>query len=260
MNCRTIQHELLLSESPDQPSEAVAAHLADCADCRAWQRRLVEAEQCIPLLLVPPSSRREQFLQQVRQGNVLPEPTIYPSELWLANGRPPKERGLRKLAVALALAASLALFALGWWAWPHRSATVPTLDPLVVRQLDRDQRLAQAHTPNERVQVLAELADGLHREARQLIHKADPEELRVLARFYREVVRDNLLEHARKLPRGERQVLEGVADQLNDVESEFRRLLADEGEIPAAGPLQDIAQAAREGHDQLRELIRAEMS
>ena len=289
MNCQKIQQELMLSERPDQPSGDLLTHLAGCAACRSWQRRLVDAERQFPLLPVPASSRRDQFLQQIRQGQILAEPTVpagaslqpteangvhvppgstglpaktqSASELWLGNPHPAKERGLQKLAVSLALAASLALFALGWWAWPHRSSTQPQPpDPIVARQQDRDQRLAQARTPRERVQVLAELAQGLHREARQLAGKSDPEELRVVARFYREVVRENLLDQARQLPRNDRPMLVKVANHLGEVESELGGLLTGEVEPAAAGPLREIALAARESHDQLRELLRTSVS
>jgi len=255
MNCRKIQQLLLTSDHPDQPSADVRFHLADCPGCRSVQRRLVAAEQRIPLLPVPLSTGRNHFLEQIRQG-VPVEPTISASELWLGSHSPPKERGLRKLALALALAASLAVFALSWWAWPHRSVpTLQTHDPLAARQQDRDRRLTQARTPAERVQVLTDLAQGLHQEALQLARKSDKEELRVVARFYREVVRDNLLEQARKLPRNERPMLKDVADHLNEVESEMLRRVAGEVEASAAAPLRDIAQAARESHDQLRQLI-----
>ncbi len=202
MNCPTIQQLLLMSDQPAQPAVEVRAHLAECAACRSLQRRLLAVEQQIPLLPVPASTRRDSFLQQVRQGNVLPEPTVSAAELWLTGYRPAKERGLLKLALSLALAASLLLFALGWWLWPHHDGRTLTADPLVVRQLDRNQRLAQARTPWERVEVLADLARGLHREAQQLAGKSNPEELRVVARFYREVVREDLVKEARAARQG----------------------------------------------------------
>src|SRR5205807_2230862 len=109
----------------------------------------------------------------VLQGNVLPAPTVSPSELWLGNHRPPKERGLRKLAVSLALAASLAFFALAWWLWPHGETPGRVPGPLAVLRKEHDQRLARARTPQERVQVLADIARKLTREAGKLADKSD---------------------------------------------------------------------------------------
>jgi len=264
MICPKIQQVLLMSDRPDQPAADVRAHLADCAACRGLQRRLFDVEQQIPLLPVPASTRRDGFLQQIRQGNVLPEPTVSPSELWLGSHRPTKERGLLKLAMSLALAASLLLFALGWWVWPHSTNNhVRPADPLVVRQQDRDHRLAKAQTPRERVQVLADLAKGLHDEARQLAGKSNPEELRVVAQFYREVVlsgHDNLLKQARQLSPKERTMLEGVAEDLGNAESDLLGLAEREVEEGAAAPLREIAVAARESHDQLRQLLQGKMS
>jgi hypothetical protein len=258
MICRTIQQMLLTSDRLDQPSADVAAHLAGCAACRGMQRRLVEAEQRLPLLAVPPSTRRDCFLQQVRQGTALPEPTVTPSELWLGAYRPPpKERGLKKLALSLALAASLLVFALAWWAWPHHSTTKTRPDPLVVRQKERDRLLTQAQTPGERVQVLANLARGLHSEARKLAHKPNPDELRVVARFYCEVVREDLLDQARQLPRGDRPMLEGVVKHLSEVESELGGLAVGEVDPDTADQLKEIVAAARASQDQLRQLLHA---
>lgn len=260
MSCRTFQQLLLTSERPEQPDADVRAHLAGCAACRAVQRRLAEAEQRIPLLPVPPSSRRDLFLQQIRQGTVLPAPTtVTPSELWLGAYRPPpKERGLQKLAVSLALAASLALFALAWWAWPHRAPDKLVADPpLVVRQKDRDHRLAQAQSPRERVKVLAKLARDLHREALELASRSNQEDLQVVALFYSEVVRDNLVEHARELPANDRPILKDVMQHLMYVESELGGLAAGGMEPNAAARLREIAQAAHVCYDQLNELLRA---
>ncbi len=258
MICRTIQQLLLSSDRPDQPADDLRAHLAGCAICRAAQRRLVEAEQRIPLLPVPPSSRRDQFLQQVRQGTLLPQPTVTPSELWLGSHRPPpKERGLQKLAVSLALAASLAVFALGWWAWPHRATDKPPADPIVVRKIHLRQRLDQVRTPREGVEVLTDLARDLHREARELAHRSSPRELHVVARFYREVVREKLVEKAHLLPDAERPMLKGVVEHLRHVESELGGLASSELEPDTAARLREIAQVAHDSYSELNKLLPA---
>jgi hypothetical protein len=256
MNCEQIQHCLLNCERPEQPPVEVRRHLARCADCRASQRRLVELEQRLPQLPVPPSAGREAFLARVRAGD-LPAPAgSSVLSLWLRRDKPRKERGLRKLALAFSLAAALAVFALGWWAWPHNAGgPASPMSPLATRQKERDRLLAQARSPRERVEKLAALADSLQKEARLLVRPADGEQLRVVARFYREVVRENLLDHARQLTADERPaVLKKVADGLIGVESQVLGLLDGVPEDSRA-PLQDIALASRESHDQLREIL-----
>jgi hypothetical protein len=167
-----------------------------------------------------------------------------------------RERGLRKLAAALALAASLLVFAAVWWAWPHhRVDQRVTLNPLAARQAERDRLLAAAHTPSERVQVLVELADRLQREALTLARRADGENLRVVARFYGQVVREDLISHARTVPRADRRsTLNDAVQRLQWTESELQRLIsAEQQKVPDS--LREIATAAGEGHKLLCELV-----
>ena len=258
MNCAKIQRSLLASENPGQPATEVVLHLARCAECAALQRRLVEVERQLPLLPVPPSARRAVFLRQVQLGETVLEPTISTSDLWLSSRPPAKERGLQKLALAFALAAGLVVFALGWWAWPHKDTqSHRTLDPIVSRQLQRDRRLAAADTPHKRIVVLNDLARQLHEEAQLLVKRHDDEQLRVVARFFTEVVSDNLLDQARQLAPDERtQVLRSVAAHLNAVESSVQRMLA-EASDSTVDPLRDIALASSRGHHALQKLIDA---
>jgi len=274
MNCAKSEHCLLSCERPEQPPTEVRRHLAQCPACRALQRRLVEVEQHLPRLPVPPAPGRAAFLARVRAGDIPaagPADTSpkrqrgdgpvagAPGSCHRPAGSLPhtlKERALRKVALAFALAAALAAFALGWWAWPHDSDPAGR-SPIAARQQQRDRLLAQAHTPRERVEVLAGLADRLQREARQLTLPTDGDQLRVVARFYREVVHDNLLEHARQLPPDERPAVLGtVAEQLNGVDSEVQRLLTNQVPDSSKESLRDIALASRESHDLLRALLR----
>jgi hypothetical protein len=265
MNCARIQQTLLASERPDQPSAALQQHLAGCSACQAWHQRLVAAERDIPLLPVPSSAGRARFLQQLHDGEspvVLEPDRPAPRSIWLEPHRPmAKERGLRKMAVAFSLAAALALFALGFWAWPRGDQPVvqpnPNAAELKERRNLRDQRLTTAQTSRERVEILADIAAKLHRELLGLARSVDGERLAMLAKFYGEVVRDGLLFHAGQLPARERPALEAVARLLNDTESELLRMLASDGAVTpaAAAPLREVAQSARFGHDQLRTLL-----
>ena len=263
MNCTTVQTRLLGAEQPARPAAAVREHLEQCPACRAWQRRLVQLEGQIPQLQVPPSEARDrlvrQFLEAAAAGPPpVREPAAAPAwaRLRLALARPgAKERALQKLALAFALAAALAVFALGWWAWPHQqpSVTHPGNDYLTALRGERDQRLARAHTARERVQALAALVDDLQARVRE--HVADADKLDVLAGFYAEVVQDDLVRHARDVPGAERvSLLHEIADRLKRAESEASRLEAEWTQTASARPLHDIAVAARSGERSLRAL------
>ncbi len=202
MNCAKVQRQLLAAESPEQPSIEVIRHLVNCTRCQALHRRLVEAERRLPSLPVPASPRRDLFVRQIRQGEMVPEIAASTSDLWLNPCRPAKERGLKKLALAFALAAALVAFAICWWAWPHKDGSAPPRsDPLAARKQERDRKLAAATTSAEKVTLLNNLARELYDEAQLLAKRRDDVKLRLVADFYTEVVGDNLLKHAGVLRR-----------------------------------------------------------
>jgi hypothetical protein len=250
MNCTTVQHRLLDSECLEPPPGELESHLARCPACRDCLQRLVHVERHISNLPVPSSWRDQLLIRALLDGTALPL-TRMPSPRKRFHL---KERGLQKLALALALAATLAAFALGWWLWPHHQV-IPhpgPVDPLVQRQADRDQRLAAASTPRERVQKLALLAEELQVEFCQ--HHQDTERLDVLARFYREVVCEDLVRHARALSPQERTLLlPTITGNLRSAESEASRLAAEHPE--SAPSLLVIARAASEGERSLRDLL-----
>src|SRR5207253_107670 len=101
------------SERPEQPAPVVVTHLAGCSACRGWHRRLVQVEQDIPRLPVPPSRPPAAFLEQLLNG---PSPGKLISPPFLLRPDPDAVRagGRQKLALAFALAASLVVFVLGW--------------------------------------------------------------------------------------------------------------------------------------------------
>ncbi len=267
VNCTVIQRRLLTAEQPDQPAADVQGHLDQCPACRAWQRRLVQVERQIPLLPVPPSTAKAELLQRILdtgpretvRSAVAERPTLPRSPL--APG--PKERALRKLSVAFALAAALLVFALGWSVWPHNPGTAPLPPSLTLQQLDQkklDERLASAmrvDKPQDRLLKLADLAENVHGEANAMADNV--EKLDQWARFYARVVSENLMEQARQLPRADRPaVLEKVAERLTRTESDASRRaiqLKDTSPKPAAA-FGQIALVARKGGRDLRALLR----
>ncbi len=259
MSCEATRRHLLNAERPDRPPAAVRPHLAECPACRAWLRNLVEVESQVPLLPVPPSdAARERLLERLR------EPLPVPATLRVVVPElpfvPPKERGLRKLSVALALAAAVVLFAVGLSVWPrhgegHEEKVVKVDQVKWLTQL-RERRLANVHAPQERVDKLAEFADDLLREVRQSDALPGADRLEQLAKVYEETVREELLANARAVPAIDRKtLLPRLAGELSRTESEFERIAAAAPELSAIS-LRRIAAAAREGDRELRQIAR----
>jgi hypothetical protein len=259
VNCTVIQRRLLAAERPDQPPAEIKGHLAQCPACRAWQRRLVQMEQLIPQLPVPSSTAKESFLQWMkdesgkRGQNALIQPPAFISHPFK------KERALRKLSLAFTLAASLLVFALAWWSWPHNPDAAPP-DMARKEQAKLEQRLSNSlrlDTAKERVLRLARLADEVHGEAHKLADNS--ERLEQWSQFYARVVGQHLIEQARQLSPEDRQaVLEKIALRLAEAESEATRLAA---QCQAAAPRsatawQRIAFISQKGERDLRALLK----
>lgn len=276
MNCTVLQRRLLAMERPDQPPAELQSHLAECAACRAWQHRLVRMEHLLPLLPVPPSSAKGQFLQRIsghvadketrRQGDKESAVSLSPG-LLVSLSPPlvpgPKERGRRKLSLALALAASLLVFAMSWWTWPHTTqlpsrGKVAQVDPFVRDFEGRLLGILRGDAPRERVRKLADLAEEVHGQAQQATDNID--KLDRLVEFYSRVVSLHLLEQAHQLPRADRPaVLEDIATRLRQAESNASRWASrlKRSAPRSAASFDRIAFAARKGEQDLRILMRA---
>jgi cyclophilin family peptidyl-prolyl cis-trans isomerase len=264
MNCELIQRRLLASDSPAQPSAETRRHLAECPACSAWHSRLVELEKQLPLLPVPPSERKAEVVRQIldapEKASKRRAPAYAPR---LSFAELPRERGLRKVAVAMAMAASLAIFALGLWVWQHPVDT-PKPDMLKAYREERDRRLTQAPTRQAKIEVLATLAEEHHRAALEMAQQGEVDKLANASKFYVELVRDNLLDQARELvretPPGQRpEVLDVIAQQLERTESSILRELGNPAvkfTNSARSDLQQMARAARTSRDELLVLHR----
>lgn len=258
MNCTVIQRRLLSLEQPEQPSAEIESHLAQCPSCRTWQRRLVQMERQVPLVPIPPAATKDQFLQRIRGESAvrtIADPATL-SRYRLAPG--PKELALRKVSLAFALAASLLVFALGWWCWPHNPSSQP--DPARQEQARLEERLTQSlrgETPKERVLDLAQLAKDLHGEARSLVDHS--ERLDQWSRFYARIVGEDLIAQARQLsPEDRPDVVREVAQTLSDTESHASRFAAQlkDAAPHSAASFERIALASRKGERDLRALLK----
>lgn len=73
MKCNAVHTWLLGSERPDRPPADLAAHLAECATCRAWQRRLLRLERGLKRLPAPASDAKSLFVRNFVGGMPLVE-------------------------------------------------------------------------------------------------------------------------------------------------------------------------------------------
>jgi hypothetical protein len=253
MNCTTVRQHLLASERPDQPGPAVARHLGTCSACRGWQRRLVQLERDIPRLPVPASRPPAGLLEQVLHGPG-PSQLIEPPFRLRIDPDATRAGGRQKLALAFALAASLVVFALGWWAWPRHEQ--PRISPVVADyRHQRDTHLAKARTPAERVSGMADLADQFMEKARA--SRDRPGQLADLAVHF-ELLGQDLRETALQVPPTRRAaVLRPIAKRLGEIESTASRLAAawDREHRDSARSLRRIAAAARKADRRLSEMV-----
>jgi len=269
MNCQQCQCRLLESLDPDSPGTETEAHLAECAPCREWRRRLSQIESNVTLLPVPSSQSRPGFLNEFLRG---PSPTAT-----LPGASPVPQRWTRWRVLATAsggLAAAAVLITCGillgnWLSRSFQDRPIvlqaqknltedkpsPLAKPLAEQMIELDMQLAQGDSPRQRLETLAKLAQSLQGESRALAEVAEPKDLQALARLYGKVVNDGIVARARKLPAGQRrQALDPIVVQLARANRETEEL-ARKASPASAAPLQQIAATARTGDVQLRALM-----
>jgi hypothetical protein len=259
MNCQALQRWLLKADHPGRVPAEVRDHLADCAACRELQRRLLLIEQHVPLMPVPPSEARADFLHKFLAP---PEPPLVVRPRVAA----PPVRLWGYLAAAAAILLFLGTTAVVFYLIrpnPVEPGAAPVASharpPLLDTLLERDLRLARATTQRERVEALADLAEDLHGETQLLAPEANPADLDALARLYADVVREGIVPRARDLAPTERQeVLARVARRLSETATAADRR---SHQVPAsARALEVIARAAREGDGELRKILQEKRS
>jgi hypothetical protein len=266
---------LLAAERPDQPGSDVKRHLAECASCRALYRRLVRVEHDIRHIPVPLSTRRPAFVAQFVQQTPVDLPVAArqtASDLPMAGqvilplvkvtrpATPPKERGLRKLAIAIALAASLAIFAVGLWAMHVKGPDKP--DHMAELRKKLDTRITYAETSREKAEIVVDFADEVQTEVRTLSQEkvVNGKQLADLAKFYRQLVSEDLKTQVRavaqdiKDTKQRREVLTDLAARLQQTESEFAQL-AVKARPDAEQPFKEIAAAAHDAGTMINDIL-----
>src|SRR5262249_44936663 len=114
MKCEQCQRRLLCVEKPASAELAVEAHLAECQLCREFQRHLLQIEANVRRLPVPPSRKKERFLERIRGQHVqgLERPELQQATVSV----PLPTRRLRPRVAWVSLtAAAVVLVAFGLW-------------------------------------------------------------------------------------------------------------------------------------------------
>jgi len=257
VNCDLVHRRLLGLERPESPPADLREHLAGCPACRSWHEHLVALEREVPFLPVPAPERRTAFLRQLGdKAPVIARPRLFRPSL---NSK--RERGQRKVAIAVALAASLLILALGAWLWqpPLDNAMRQTVDGAVKSPLQHRLEITvtwqEAKTARERVVVLDKLAETVKAEA--LTQGTSTEEVRKKVRLYQEVI-DRLTTQEAPLLLTElketdrKELLQGIAGRLRAVRSEAEQLALERKDL--AGTLRELAFVAAEGERKLQPL------
>lgn len=195
MNCTIIQRRLLGAEDPAHPPDEVQAHLDGCPCCREWQHVLLQLEQQVPLLPVPASDSRAEFLQRLLHtpaaGTVNgtgPPLKIRVPELVRQRAQPvgprPLSAALRHWMPLAGVAAALLLIVIGWRELvpqPQRGAVAAAKpagpDPLVASVMAYHLRLVREPRANVRTEVLVALHRDLVRETQNLRHTPDSQKV-----------------------------------------------------------------------------------
>jgi len=254
MKCKVVRQHLLASAKPARPPAVMAEHLAQCAICRAFQRRLVNMERLVPELPVPASTAKADCVQAVLHSDTFARHET-PEIPWRQ-----RERALRKVAITFAMAAGLLFFALVWYAWQHHQNEIANLGvpPAkenrledIVNFYDRGALLA-AH-PRERFERLTVIAQKLHDKTKERALDENFSEVSKLSAQYKILMEEGILADAARVPEADRKELLGsVAEQFSRASSEAHNLATQHPMI--AQPLDHMAIVANNARSKLREL------
>ncbi len=277
MNCKACQRRLLSTEAPERPAREVEAHLAACEACREWQRRLIQIEDNVGRLPVPPAPGPGKLL--ARLGRATQPATAdtrthavtdtMPHRLPPAAPARPAARAWNGRVLAGGAVAAAVLIGCGAWlgnalwqavdapekaqqaAGPDRRGKLPPAPrSLIAKLIQCDIRLARAGSPRERAEAVADLADSLQGETQVLVRATSGAELAKLAQLYGQVVEEAVVPRCRALPaRDRRHILPPIVARLGRVEADAEQLAR--SRPASATSLRRIAAAARAGRTQL---------
>jgi hypothetical protein len=269
MNCESTRNRILALPDPAGLSDALQAHINECAACRMWHAQLIQVEAVVVSMTVPATDGRikRQLLAQFKaappakpKANKIVKKIVVPkTPITPAAERQPIGERLARMWPAGLIAAAVLVGAIAWSLLSGKSdpdqvvAALPP-DPMLQKVVAAKTEVDTADSTAKRVDGLAKLADVLHEGARSL-SKVTPEEMPSLAKNYELVVCDALVAQARALTEEERRTtLPKYRDMLIRAQQDANTHAADapEGSRQA---LKDIAKAAETGRIELAKLI-----
>lgn len=259
MNCQAIQNQILNLPDPRELTPALRGHVLTCSVCQAWARQAALLESLLERLPVPPapSAKKEAMLGELMRA----EPLAVPAE---RSGFGSAALGfLSRNANYVGGIAAAVLVAVGvyWYVNRPQNPQQQELvraqkDPLLEKIVAGNTALARADSAPRKLEVLRGMADAISGETRGMARVASGAELRQMAGWYDDVVKNGMVPQADKLPNGmpaaeKAQLLEGLANKLNADATEAEKL-SREAPQDAQPALQRMATAARQGEEKLR--------
>ena len=268
MNCHSIQNRILALPDPRQVPAALREHLNGCPGCTSWWQQAVRLERLLEQLPVPsaPADKKVVLLDDLAAAGPVIR-TIPVVE------RPPGRsifetvRSVPGLTFVAALAAAVLIVVGGWMVIRPGPGTPPIVkerprDPFLEKLVQRDLALAQAKTADQRLEVLAALADDLSTEITGLARIADPEELRDLSGLFQKVVNEGIVQQAAALPplvmtpTQKQALFERLTTKLGEAGQQADRA-ARESPPHAQPALKTISDTARDGQAKLKAILGA---
>jgi hypothetical protein len=206
MTCEEAAAWLVAAETPGEAPSNVERHMLECSACRRLQQRIVSIEQNIDQLprAMDTSDTKSRFVRRL-EGSTAPVPAMF------AATSPSSRRSRRSWAI-IAAAALLLAVGVAWLLSPLRpphsvvqTGSLPAdssrIDPAVAgRVLQHDLRLAEASTPRDQFQALADMAADLHGETLRLSKLGATNERDMVGGLYQQLVREGLVGRAKAIP------------------------------------------------------------
>lgn len=256
MNCQAVQTQILDLPDPRELSPAVREHVRACAACQAWARQAARLEALLEQLPAPaaPGDKKELLIDGLMRGDALAVPA----------GRGGAVEFLRRNASYIGgLAAALLVALGGYLLWPRSqppemAAQPPQKHPLLDKIVAGNTAMARADSTRKRLEVLGGMADDIATDTRGMARIASGAELRRMAGWYDDVVKEGVVKQADRLraepgvPAEDRaRLLDGLADQLA-ADAVAAEKLSGEAPQDAQPALRRMASTARAAEQSLR--------
>lgn len=252
MNCTIAQRRISALDDPASLPASLQQHVDGCPACHDWQRRIVQIDNHVLHMPVPPSFAEATVLHRL-QNQPLARPGMDRQKVlyW--------RLGIAGMAASLLIGILALQFFFKTDKGPGptaRQALPPAnrdllLDNLVKRNLS----LAIADNSVQQVVALADLSKDLSSGARDLARKTDVAELKDFAMWYDQVLRVEKV-CAAKLDASDRaKVLKQVIQELAWTAEDAEKLAHDMRVGSAGHPLMSIASSARRAKEDLEGLL-----